>query len=57
MHWLILCGSVARLSGIIVGWVVVSATLPPLLNFGGNHTQIVEINVNVDDNVYVPIFA
>ena len=51
-----LCGSVARLSGSIVGWVVVSATLPPLLILGVT-TQIVEIHVNVDDNIYVPILA
>ena len=56
MHWLNSCGSVARLSGLIVGWVVVSATLPPLLILGVT-TQIVEIYLEVDDNVYIPRFA
>ena len=26
-----------------------------IVKFGGNHTQIVEIYENVDENVYVPI--
>ena len=51
-----LCGSVARLSGSIVGWVVVSATSPPLSILGVT-TQIVEIYLEVDANVYIPRIA